>query len=58
LSFCTQAFAQQQDFIKEYYFGKFLNELMNIEVVTDISKDITLLEIPAAITVLDRVDSE
>lgn len=56
LSFCTQVFAQQQDFSKEDNFGKFLNELMNIEVVTDISKDIILLEIPAAITVLDCVD--
>lgn len=55
-SFCTQAFAQQQDFIKEDNFGKFLNELMNIEVVTDISKNITLLEIPAAVTVFDPVD--
>ena len=57
LSFCTQVFAQQQDFIKEDNFEKFiLNELLNIEVVTDISKDISLYEIPTAITVFDQVD--
>jgi hypothetical protein len=56
LSFCTQGFAQQQDFIKEDNLGKFLNELMNIEVVTDIIKDISLLDMPAAITVPGRVD--
>ena len=54
LSFCTQVFAQQQDFIKEDNFGKFLNELMNIEVVTDNS--IGLYEIPTAIGVFDRLD--
>lgn len=57
LSFCTQVFAQQQDFIKEDNFGKFLlNELMNIEVVTDISKDITLYEIPTPVTIFDQLD--
>ena len=57
LSFCTPAFAQQQDFIKEDDFGKFiLNEMMNIEVVTDISKDITLYEIPTAVTIFDQLD--
>lgn len=55
LSFCTQVFAQQQDFIKEDNFGKFLlNEPINIEVVTDISKDITLYGIPTAFTVFDQ----
>ncbi len=57
LSFSTQAFAQQQDFINEDNFGKFLlNELMNIEVITDISKDISLYEIPTAVTVFEQVD--
>ncbi|MCP4611885.1 MAG: hypothetical protein GY845_24545 [Planctomycetes bacterium] len=57
LSFSTQTFAQQQDYIKEDNFGKFLlNELANIEVVTDISKDISLYDIPAAVTVFDQVD--
>jgi len=57
LSFCTQAFAQQQDFIKEDNFGKFiLNERMNIKVVTDISKDISLYDIPTAVTVFDTLD--
>lgn len=57
LSCCTQVFAQQQDCIKEDNFGKFIrNELMNIEVVTDISKDISLYEIPTAITMFDRLD--
>lgn len=58
LSFCTQVFAQQQDFIKQKdNFGIFLlNELTNIEVVTDISKYISLYEIPTAITVFNQVD--
>jgi hypothetical protein len=57
LSFCTQVFAQQQDFIKEDNYGKFiLNELMNIEVVTDISKDINLYQMPIAVTVFDPLD--
>lgn len=57
LSFCTQVFAQQQDCIKEDNFGKFiLNEMMNIEVVTDISKGISLYDIPTAITVFDHLD--
>ena len=56
LSFCTQVFAQQHDYIEEDNFGKFLNGLMNIEVVTEITKDINLYEIPTAITVFDQVD--
>jgi len=56
LSFCTQVFAQQQDFIKEDNYGKFLNELMNIEVVTDISKVIGFYEIPTNVTLFDRLD--
>lgn len=56
LSFCSQAFAQQQYFSKEDDFGKFLNDLMGIELVTDIGKDISLYEIPPAITVFDHVD--
>ena len=57
LSFCAQVFAQQQEIIKEDDFVKFLlNEMMNIEVVTDISKDISLCEIPTAITIFDGVD--
>ncbi len=55
LSFYPQVFAQQQDFIELDNFGKFLfNEPMNIEVVTDISKDITLYGIPTAFTVFDQ----
>ncbi len=56
LSFCTQVFAQQHAYIEEDNFGKFLNGLMNIEVVTEITKDINLYEIPTAITVFDQVD--
>ena len=58
LSFCTQAFAQQQDFTKEEdNFGNFLlNELANIEVVTDLSKTISLYDIPTAVTVSDTLD--
>jgi hypothetical protein len=57
LSFCTQVFAQQQDFIKEDNYGNFLlNELANIEVVTDISKGISLYDIPTAVTVFDPLD--
>ena len=57
LSFCSQAFAQQQDFIEEENFGKFiLNELMNIEISTNISKGISLYDIPTAVTVLDKLD--
>jgi hypothetical protein len=56
LSFCTQVFAQQQDCIEDN-FGQFiLNEMMNIEVVTDISKDISLYGIPTAISVFDPID--
>jgi len=57
LSFHTQVFAQQQDFIKEDNFGKIiLSELMNIELVTDISKDFSLYDIPAAITIFEQVE--
>ena len=58
LSFCTQVFAQQQDFTnEEENLGKFLlNELANIKVVTDISKDISLYDIPTSITVIEQVD--
>jgi len=58
LSFCTQVFAQQQDFTKEEdNFGNFLlNALANIEVVTDLSKDISLYEIPTAITMIEQLD--
>jgi hypothetical protein len=57
LSFSTQAFAQHQNFIQEDNFGNFLlNEMMNIEVVTDLSKDISLYEMPTAVTVFDPLD--
>jgi hypothetical protein len=56
LSFCSQAFAQQQYFSKEDNFVKLLNDLMGIELVTDIGKDISLYEIPAAITIFDHLD--
>ena len=57
LSFCSQVFAQQQEIIKEDNYGKFiLTELMNTEVVTDISKDISLYEMPIAVTVFDPLD--
>ena len=57
LSFCTQVFAQQQDFIKEDNFGKFLlNEVMNIEVAANISKVIGFYEIPTNVTLFDRLD--
>jgi len=55
LSFYPQVFAQQQDFIEVDNFGQYLlNEPMTIEVVSDISKDITLYEIPAAFTIFDQ----
>jgi hypothetical protein len=59
LSFCTQVFAQQRDFTNEEEdnFGNYLlNALPNIEVVTDLSKDISLYDIPAGITVIEQVD--
>jgi hypothetical protein len=56
LSFSSQVFAQQQEIIKEDNYGKFLNELMNIEVVTDISKVIGFYEIPTNVTLFDRLD--
>ena len=56
LIFCTQVFAQQHDYIEEDNFGKFLNGLMNIEFVTDITKDINLYEIPTTFTVFDQLD--
>ena len=56
-STCTQIFAQNQDIIKEDNFGKFvLNELMNMEVVSDISKEISLYEMSTAFTILDLLD--
>ncbi len=61
LSFCTQVFAQQQDFIKEGNFGKLLNdlnELMNVKVFTDISQDISLYGISTTITVFDQLDTQ
>jgi len=54
--FCPQVFAQQQDFIKEDDLVKFLDELMDIKVVIDIDKDISLYEMPATVTVTDQVD--
>jgi len=57
LSFCAQVFAQQQEIIEEDDFVKFLlNEMMNIEVVTDITKDINLYGIPTPITVFNQLD--
>jgi hypothetical protein len=57
LSFSTQAFAQQQDSIKEDNFRTFIpNELMNIEVAANISKGISLYDIPTAVTIFDPLD--
>jgi hypothetical protein len=55
-SFCPQVFAQQQNLPKEDNLGKFLNELMDINIVIDINKDISLYEIPTAVTVTDQLD--
>lgn len=56
LSSCSQVLAQQQDFVGEDNFGKFLNELLNIDFVTDIGKGLSLFEIPPVITVNNPVD--
>jgi hypothetical protein len=55
--FCPKVFAQQQNFIKDDL-GKFLNELTDIKVVTDIGKNISLYEIPTAVTVTDQTDTQ
>jgi hypothetical protein len=54
--FCPQVFAQQQDFIKEDDLVKFLNELMDIKVVIDIDKDISLYEMLPTVNATDQVD--
>ncbi|MDT8303267.1 MAG: hypothetical protein RQ760_17440 [Sedimentisphaerales bacterium] len=58
LSFCTPVFAQQRDFANtEDNFGNFLlNALANIEVITDLSKGISLYDIPTPITVIEQAD--
>jgi hypothetical protein len=56
LGSCSQVLAQQHDFIREDNLGKFLNELLDIDFVTDISKDFSLFEIPPVVTVDNPVD--
>jgi len=58
LSFCTQVFAQQQDFTNEddNFRNFLLNALANIDVVTDISKDISFYDISSAVNLYDQLD--